>query len=201
MKNGFRKAATMQKAGVQSGQDDLVGTTLLETITGTVNVADPVDTGTDPVGTTDLTVSYSDEAIAELLYMLEEEKLAGDIYDAFYEMYGMKIFDNIAKSEDSHFNALVTQAENIGIDVDSFVFEEAGSFEDPELQAMYDELLAVGSESLTAALEVGVAIEEKDMIDIAAAADLVEGTTLESVYENLLAGSQSHLDAFNNVLG
>ena len=141
-------------------------------------------------------VSYDDDAISELLYMIEEEKLAGDIYEAFYDLYGVKVFDNIAQSEDKHFDALINQAEKIGIDVDEFVFAPAGEFTNEELQEMYDDLLAAGSESLDAAVAVGVAIEEKDMVDIAEAAALVEGTQLASVYDNLLAGSANHLEAF-----
>ncbi|MBY6160779.1 DUF2202 domain-containing protein [Mameliella alba] len=155
--------------------------------------------GTDEVAVTDVT--YSDEVVAELIYMIEEEKLAGDIYEAFYELYGLRIFANIARSEDSHFNALVKQAEAMGLDTDQFVYNEAGRFEDPELQALYDDLIATGALSLTSALEVGAAIESKDITDIAAAIETVEGTALEGVYANLLAGSESHLAAFEGVLG
>lgn len=146
-------------------------------------------------------VTYSDEVIAELVYMIEEEKLAGDVYEAFYEMYGLKIFNSIAISEDKHFDALIGQAEAIGIDTDQFVFAEAGSFEDPELQDMYDTLIVTGSQSLTSALEVGAAIETKDIVDISAAIEDVEGTVLAGVYANLLAGSENHLVAFEGLLG
>jgi len=147
-----------------------------------------------------VTATYSAEAIAELKFMIEEEKLAGDIYEVFYNMYGLKIFNNIAQSEDQHFNALINQAETIGLDVDQFLFAPVGSFDDPELQEMYDTLLAQGSVSETAALEVGKAIEEKDMVDIAAAIEDVEGTTLAEVYDSLLTGSSYHLEAFENLL-
>ena len=145
-------------------------------------------------------VAYSDEVIADLIYMIEEEKLAGDVYEAFYEMYGLKIFDNIAASEDRHFEALLGQAEALGIDTDVFVFAEAGSFEDLELQALYDELIETGAQSLTSALEVGAAIETKDIVDIAEAIEDVEDTALAGVYANLLAGSESHLVAFEGML-
>ena len=145
-------------------------------------------------------VTYSDEVVAELIYMIEEEKLAGDVYEAFYEMYGLKIFDNIATSEDRHFDALIAQADALGLDTDQFVFNEPGVFEDAELQALYDELIATGSLSVTDALEVGAAIETKDMVDIAAAIEEAEGTALADVYENLLAGSANHLEAFEALL-
>jgi hypothetical protein len=143
---------------------------------------------------------YSDAAVAELLYMLEEEKLAGDIYEAFFEQTGVKIFDNIAKSEDKHHNALLNQAEGIGLDVDAIVFEPAGSYVNDEIQALYDDLLAYGSSSVQAALEVGVMIETKDIVDIDNAIDGVEGTRLADVYQNLLDGSENHLDAFSGML-
>ncbi|MCR8548024.1 DUF2202 domain-containing protein [Salipiger sp. P9] len=146
------------------------------------------------------TVLYDDAAIAELYYMIEEEKLAGDIYEAFYDLYGLKIFDQIATSEDRHFDALISQAENIGLDVDVFLLEPAGTFLNDELQEMYDTLLASGSVSVTDALEVGLAIETKDMTDIAEAIEEVEGTPLAETYDHLLTGSGYHLDAFASLL-
>ncbi|MDE4190912.1 DUF2202 domain-containing protein [Phaeobacter gallaeciensis] len=145
-------------------------------------------------------VTLSAEAIAELKFMIEEEKLAGDLYEAFYDVYGEEIFANIEVSEDHHFDALVDYAEKIGVDVDSFVFDTAGEFSNPELQEMYDTLLEQGLTSLEDALEVGVAIEEKDIVDIAAAAEAVPDTALADIYENLLQGSYAHLDAFEALL-
>lgn len=162
------------------------------------HVTGSVQTGV--ANTQTVAASYSDEAISELLFMIEEEKLAGDVYEAFYDLYGLEIFNNIAESEDRHFDALINQAEQMGLDVDAFVFQPAGTFVDEELQALYDSMIETGSQSVTAALEVGVAIEEKDIVDIAAAAEAVEGTTLASVYDNLLTGSSYHLEAFESVL-
>lgn len=152
-------------------------------------------------GETVADAAYSETAIAELMFMIEEEKLAGDVYEAFYELYGLKIFDRIAASEDRHFDALVAQAEALGIDTDTFVFAEAGTFEDPDLQELYELLIATGSASVTAALEVGAAIEQKDIDDIAAAIEEVDGTALAAVYGNLLDGSAAHLAAFDALLG
>ncbi|WP_216640109.1 DUF2202 domain-containing protein [Rhodovulum sp. P5] len=145
--------------------------------------------------------AYTDEDIANLLYMLEEEKLAGDIYEALYDQTGLQIFANIAESEDSHVAALLAQADVMDIDVSAILAEPAGSFVNPDLQALYDTLLAQGSESATAALEVGVLIEETDIVDLQEAASSVEGTALAAVYDNLLDGSANHLDAFEAWLG
>ena len=83
----------------------------------------------------------------------------------------------------------------------AFVFQPAGSFVNPDLQDFYDDLLETGSASLQDALEVGVAIEVKDITDLAEAAEAVAGTQLETVYETLLAASESHLAAFESLLG
>lgn len=147
------------------------------------------------------TSPFTDATTDELVYMLEEEKLAGDIYEAFAELYDVKIFDRIGASEDRHFDALLKQAEAQGVDTDAFEFQPAGSFVNPDLQDFYDDLLETGSASLQDALEVGVAIEVKDITDLAEAAEAVAGTQLETVYETLLAASESHLAAFESLLG
>ena len=121
---------------------------------GTVSEIDVFKFGTTPAsrqdtggpkgkggGDQDVSATYSDEAISELRYMIEEEKLAGDIYETFYDMYGLKVFKNIARSEDRHFNAVIKQADKIGIDTDEFQFAPSGAFLDAELQALYDTLL------------------------------------------------------------
>lgn len=137
---------------------------------------------------------------ATLLFMLEEEKLAGDVYELLYDLYGNSVFANIAASEDNHYAALLTQAELLDLDVSAIEANAAGVFVNPDLQAMYDSLIAWGSNSETDALLVGVAIEETDIADIAAAIVDVEGTTLASVYQNLLDGSYNHLDAFETAV-
>lgn len=200
---GGRSADKGDKLKLSDGDDDGTAGDALSAdeseLTGDGD-ADLSVSSSDAGGTQTVTATYSDAAISELVFMIEEEKLAGDIYEVFYGMYGLKIFDNIAQSEDQHFNALINQAETLGIDVDQFLFEPVGTFENEELQEMYDTLLAQGSESVTAALEVGKAIEEKDMVDIADAIEDVEGTTLASVYESLLTGSANHLEAFDSLL-
>jgi hypothetical protein len=141
--------------------------------------------------------AYSDEAINDLLFMIQEEKLAGDLYENFYAQTGLKVFLNIAKSEDKHMASLVKQAEKAGIDVDSLLALPAGEFTDTDLQGLYDSLLVQGSVSADAALEVGKLVEETDIADLNVAKVLVIGTPLEKVYGSLLAGSEQHFDAFD----
>lgn len=144
---------------------------------------------------------FSDAELQELAWLLEEEKLAGDLYATFYAQTGATIFRNIARSEDRHFDALLRQAEKAGLETDDIVFRSDGDFVNDDLQALYDGLLVQGSASKRAALEVGVVIETTDIADLAAAAEAVAGTPLADVYVRLLDGSTSHLEAFEAALG
>lgn len=143
--------------------------------------------------------SLSAEEAETLLFNIEEEKLAGDVYAAFAELYDLAIFDNIAASEDRHTAAVVNAADRLGVDA-SGLPSEAGVFADPELQALYDQLIAWGSTSLTAALEVGVFIETADLEHLAESIAGTDDPLLDRVYGSLLAGSESHLAAFTTAL-
>jgi len=145
-------------------------------------------------------VVYSQADLDALSYMIEEEKLAGDIYDAFYEQTGLRVFDKIGDAEDQHMATLIAQADIAGLNLDTILSFPEGQYSNPELQSLYDNLLATGSVSATAALEVGVAIELTDIADLQLAiADLV-GTPLGTAYANLLNGSNNHLAAFEGLL-
>jgi len=145
-------------------------------------------------------VVYSQADLDALSYMIEEEKLAGDIYDAFYEQTGLRVFDKIGDAEDQHMDTLIAQANIAGLNLDTILSFPEGQYSNPELQSLYDNLLATGSVSATAALEVGVAIELTDIADLQLAiADLV-GTPLGTAYANLLNGSNNHLAAFEGLL-
>jgi len=146
-------------------------------------------------------VTYNQASLDALVYMIEEEKLAGDIYDAFYEQTGLRVFDRIGDAEDKHLATLIAQAESAGLDLDGILSLPDGQYSNPELQALYDTLLASGSVSATAALEVGVAIERTDIADLQLAIVDLVGTPLGTSYANLLSGSYNHLAAFEGMLG
>ena len=72
-------------------------------------------------------------------------------------------------------------------------------FTDPVLQALYDELIARGSLSLDAAIQVGITIEEKDIADLSAAIAAEHEVDVTAVLERLLAGSENHLRSFERL--
>lgn len=99
-----------------------------------------------------------------LIYMREEEKLALDVYQQMYDLWGTPIFNNIRASEQTHTAAVEALLERY--DVPDPASEESGVFTNPDLQVLYDDLVARGSQSLSAALQVGAAIEEIDILDL-----------------------------------
>ena len=130
-----------------------------------------------------------------LTYMREEEKVARDVYLFLYEKWQSRVFKNIAASEQTHMDAVKTLLDRYGI-ADPAAGKEVGEFTNPNLQALYDELIDAGSVSLVDALEVGVAIEETDIADLTAAIASTTHNDIKTVYGNLLLGSLNHSDAF-----
>lgn len=136
---------------------------------------------------------------AELQYMREEEKLARDVYLFMYEKWGAAIFTNIAASEQTHMDTLLGKLVKYGIP--DLALEAEGDFFNPVLQDLYNDLVDKGDDSYQDALEVGVIIEELDMIDLAHAIDLTaDHIDVVRAYQNLLAGSINHLEAFEGAL-
>jgi len=132
-----------------------------------------------------------------LLWMREEEKLAGDVYRFLYDQWGSTVFSNIAESEDMHTDSVLALLTAYGIEDPANA--EAGQFSNPELQALYDQLTAQGSQSLEAAYMVGGAIEEIDILDLETRIAETDKADILLVYENLMAGSENHLRAFVRV--
>lgn len=134
----------------------------------------------------------------DLVFMANEEKLAHDVYAYFAGMYDLPIFGNIAESEARHQEAVNVVLERYGLD-DTAIGLTAGEFSNDRIDDLYSQLIAQGSASLDAALEVGVTIEE---IDIADLKDRLEGLEelapdVYEMYSHLLAGSENHLAAFS----
>lgn len=133
-----------------------------------------------------------------LTYMREEEKVARDAYLTFYELWNIRSFQNIAKSEQAHMNSLKKLLTRYGL-ADPVTEDTVGEFTNPELQELYNTLIGQGSLSLADALSVAVLIEKADIDDLN---DAVASTThrdLSTVYKNLIRGSNSHLKAFTKL--
>lgn len=72
-----------------------------------------------------------------------------------------------------------------------------GVFRDATLQKLYNDLTAQGSVGFTAAMGVGVAIEELDISDLAKMLKSPMPADMKLALDNLMKGSVNHLAAFS----
>lgn len=140
----------------------------------------------------------SDGVINDMKYMLEEEKVARDVYEYLGDEWNLRIFLNIKQSEQRHFEMMENLLNTNNVDYQ--LSDERGVFYNEDLQKMYDGLVDKGSKSKREALEVGKLIEETDIKDLEEAIDNTDDVYIKQVYSNLLRASQKHLQAFNRHL-
>ena len=137
--------------------------------------------------------AITDKQNSDLLFMYQEEKLAHDVYSVFSREYTLPVFYKISKSEINHMAQVEVLLNNYKIKVPKL---KEGEFIDKDLQILYKNLLIKGKSSLESALNVGVAIEEKDIADLK---EKVKNVTedIQFVYKNLLNASENHKKAFS----
>lgn len=141
-------------------------------------------------------------AADELIFMRQEEKMARDVYDEMYKLWGLRVFSNIAKAEEWHMEQMLQMLEKYGLEDPVPPSEYGpGEFEDDDVQEMYDAFIEEGEKSPNAALSVGARIEEVDIADLEDAIDKTDEATLDQVYGRLLRASENHLRAFARNLG
>jgi hypothetical protein len=145
------------------------------------------------------TAALTDDEIYWLTYMREEEKVARDVYLFMNEKWNVRIFKNIAASEQVHMNAIKVVLDTYAIP-DPAAGNGRGEFTNPDLQKLYDDLIRQGSISKVEALRVGVIIEETDIDDLTECITTARHNDIRTVYDNLLQGSLNHLDAFKSSL-
>jgi len=134
-----------------------------------------------------------------LVFMIEEEKVARDVYRHLYNTWNVRVFSNIARAEQRHMDAIQALVDRYKLEA-PLTLDDEGVFENDKLQALYDELIAKGERSLADALGVGVTIEEVDIADLEEILDVGVPEDFAMIYENLLKGSYHHLNAFNRQL-
>lgn len=132
---------------------------------------------------------------ASLVFMVEEEKMARDVYITLYAKTGLRQFSNIYKAEQFHMDLMRSLLTTYGIK-DPTIGKAVGKFQSSTITTLYKKLVADGSVSLIAALDAGIAVENKDIADL----NKLMKTTLPAdiilVLDRLLAGSYNHLNAF-----
>jgi hypothetical protein len=146
-----------------------------------------------------LTAPLTDDEKYWLTYLREEEKVARDVYLSLNDTWNLRIFKNIAASEQQHMDAIKQLLATYNIP-DPAAGKGTGEFTNPDLQQLYDDLIQQGSISKAEALKVGVIIEETDIDDLNEAIATTRHNDLKTVYRKLLQGSLNHLDAFESSL-
>ena len=136
--------------------------------------------------------------VEAIKYMAEEEKLALDVYTKLAQMNpNVPVFSNIAKSEQTHVNAVLSLAKKYGI---SITLGPPGKYSNEHIQELYNKLIAEGSKGLEQALKVGALIEETDIKDLQDWIAKVHHDDIKQVFECLMMGSRNHLRAFTSTL-
>ncbi len=143
-------------------------------------------------------VTTADSTKDQLLYLIEEEKLAHDVYTVMYQKYGANVFGNILQSESTHQSKVLSLL--VARNIPDPRLNQVGVFKNQDLQAFYDQLISQGDISATEAYKAGVAIEEKDIADISTQLASASDQDVIATLETLRSGSENHLRAFNKQL-
>ena len=137
---------------------------------------------------------------SSLLFMREEEKLARDVYVVLFDKWGVNIFSNISKSEQTHMDAMLLLLTKYSL-TDPVGTNAVGVFSNSVLQDLYDQLVTKGKISLLDAYQVGATIEDVDIFDLSNALKKTDNEDITLVYEMLSKGSRNHLRSFyGNIL-
>ncbi|MCB9163607.1 MAG: DUF2202 domain-containing protein [Flavobacteriales bacterium] len=129
----------------------------------------------------------------DLLFMLEEEKLARDTYTALEALWSSTQFVNIKSSEQTHMDRIADLLNTYDV---PYVILPEGEFANATLQALFDQFMVDGSQSELHALRIGATIEDLDIVDLQERMDATTTTSVDRVYGKLQCGSRNHLRSF-----
>ena len=121
--------------------------------------------------------------------------MARDLYQLFSDTYDVRVFANITRSEQQHFDAVGVLLTTYGVP-DPSAGLAPGTYADPTIQALYDELSDQGLTSVADAYQVGIAVEERDIADLEETIGSVDQADVQLVLTRLRNASENHLAAF-----
>lgn len=130
---------------------------------------------------------------SSLLFMLEEEKLAHDVYTFLYSKWETRPFANIKESEKVHMQKVQELLEQNKI---PYEILPEGKFKNQNLQKLYNDLTAKGKTSEIEALKAGATIEDVDIYDLQRLTKETQNQDIVNVYKFLECASRNHLRAF-----
>lgn len=161
--------------------------------------------------------TLNEDETAALMTMIQEEKLARDVYSVMYDLWALPMFWNISQSEQRHMNALGALIAKYGDEYADSLQNPVADLENGEFpaaedggvdfQALYDGFIEDGGTSAKDALMVAAGIEELDIQDLQELLDAHTGETdtidnqdIRMVFQNLARGSRNHLRMYVRML-
>ena len=163
----------------------------------------------------DKPTSLSDDQKYSLAFMWSEEKMAHDAYEMAYSVYPeLRIFHNIGRwSEGQHLASVEELIALYDIDInnlgnkDGYYDKEAlrkmdfGDYAFDSFETTYPILISMATTSKVDALKVGCMVEVKDIRDLTQFLEKSnQNKYIESTFQHLIEGSQSHYWAFDHAL-
>ncbi len=132
---------------------------------------------------------------AQLKFLVEEEKMARDVYTYLATKVTTRKFSNIARSEQTHMNYLATLLTKYKL-WNPTTNRKAGVFYNVDLQVMYNALIAEGGAGIVEAYGVGVKVENADIASLNELLLNPMPVDVKAALDLLLAASNNHLEAF-----
>ena len=133
---------------------------------------------------------------AQLKYLIEEEKLARDVYTYLAKNVTTQKFSNISRSEQTHMNYMAALLTKYKL-TNPTTGKAAGVFVNKDIQALYNALTKEGKVGIVQAFGVGVKIEDVDIASLKQLLAKSMPADVKTALDLLLAASYNHLDAFN----
>lgn len=148
----------------------------------------------DQDGTASGTLDEADQQA--LLEQVEHEKVAMDVYAAFFEATGDYRFERVGQSEQHHLDALRMLLDRYDL-ADPTEGLGEGEFRTAAFQDQHDAYVEQGDD-LEGALAAAREIEKDDIADLKASARaLDDAPDVERVYESQIVASERHLEVFS----
>ncbi len=142
----------------------------------------------------------SDAELAGMMRMREEEKLAHDVYLFLAHRWNDPAFANIAQAEQAHMEAMRALMSKYGVP-NTLQEDVPGVFTNPYFQNLYHEFTARGAASREGAMEVAATIEDMNIHDLNVMMAQADNEDIRFVYQNLMAGSMTHMRTYSNLMG
>ncbi len=117
------------------------------------------------------------------------------MYYTLYQKWNVNIFTNIASSELTHTNAVLTLLNKYQI-TDPAESNAIGVFTDTTLQKLFSQLVSQGSASVEDGFRVGATIEDLDIFDLNNWSKKIDNQDINYVFQNLMKGSRNHMRSF-----